>query len=252
MGFLARNRFEDIWLPELAKAIGKAATASELLAIANSASNPGQAVYVIGKYASPDVVNGLAGLMPSVGTDAAAPTAEAISNLLADVNLDRAVAFALAQTDEQVRAHAIGGVFDELRSGPNGEAAIRSLYATLPPAIQTSDPVRFSYGNAIWGSDPVAALETLEGIASSQMRTNGLLVLSRNTASASPETAIAAVYASGISAQGIYNHVGPILKNWSAVDPQAEANFLSTTQIIPSADLPKYAPMVPTPSGGKG
>jgi hypothetical protein len=78
----------------------------------------------------------------------------------------------------------------------------------------------------------------------------GLLYLSGETASSSPETAIAAIYESGISSQGIYNHVNPIIQNWSAVDPQAAANFLATTQIIPPGDLAKYN-QVPTSSGGK-
>lgn len=250
--FLASNRFTDIFLPGLAEAIGRTASAAELLAVANSAENPGSAISMIGKWAGPEAVNGLADLMPSVNADAAPQTAGAVAGLLAGINLDRGLAFAMAQPDARVRADAIGGVFDELRGGPNGETAIRALYARMPPDIQSSDPVRFSYGNVIWGSDPVAALQTLEGIASPQARTMGLLVLARNTASSSPETAIAAIYASGLTPQGIYNHVGPILQNWSAVDPQAAASFLSTTQIIPSGDLPRYAPIAPQAPGGKG
>jgi len=122
----------------------------------------------------------------------------------------------------------------------------------LPPPIQTADPVLFSYGNAIWGSDPVAALQTLESIASPRERTMALIALSQNAASASPETAIAAVYASGVSDQGIYNHVSRILQNWSAVDPQTAAAFLSTTQLIPSGDVAKFTPMVMAPGGSKG
>ncbi len=250
--YLALNHFSDIFLPGLAEAIGRTANAAELLAVANSAENPGGAISMIGKWAGPETINGLADLMPSVSADAAPQTAAAVAGLLAGINLDRGLAFAMAQTDPRSRADAIGGVFDELRGGPNGETAIRALYTKMPPDIQSSDPVRFSYGNVIWGSDPVAALQTLEGIASPQARTMGLLVLARNTASSSPETAIAAIYASGLTPQGIYNHVGPILQNWSAVDPQAAASFLSTTQIIPSGDVSRYAPIVATAPGGKG
>lgn len=250
--YLALNRFRDIFLPGLAEAIGRTANAAELLSVANSAESPGGAISMIGKWAGPETVNDLADLMPSVSADAAPQTAAAVAGLLAGINLDRGLAFAMAQTDPRVRADAIGGIFDELRGGPNGETAIRSLYAKMPPDIQSSDAVRFSYGNVIWGSDPVAALQTLEGIASPQARTMGLLVLARNTASSSPETAIAAIYASGLTPQGIYNHVGPILQNWSAVDPQAAASFLSTTQIIPSGDVSRYAPMVGPSPAGKG
>lgn len=252
MRFLAKNRFEDLWLPGLAKAIGSSATASELLLIANNAKNADEAISQIGQWASPAVVNELAGSMASVNPEAAASTAGAVSALLAHLNLDRALAFARSQPTDEMRASAMGGVLDELRSGPNGDAAVRTLYASLPPSIQSADPVLFNYGNAIWGSDPVGALQALEGISSAQMRTTALLVLARETASSSPETAIAAVYASGLTAQGVYNHVSPILQSWSAVDPQAAANFLSTTQIIPSADIPKYAPVVAPPGGGKG
>jgi hypothetical protein len=151
-----------------------------------------------------------------------------------------------------MRSYAMGDIFSALRSDPNGEAEIRSLYDALPPSEQASDPVRFGYGNAIWGSDPVAALQSLEGISSAKMRMLGLMALSQNAASSSPETAIAAVYASGVSEQGIYNHVSQILQNWSAVDPQAATNFLSTTQIIPASDVSKYTPIVASPNGGKG
>lgn len=252
MQFMARNHFEDMWLPGVAKAIGESATAFELLFIANSTIHPGEAISRIGEWASPSVINEFAGLMPSVGVGAEPQVAGAVAGLLSHINLDRGIAFATAQTDENAQAWAISGVFDELRTGPNGENAIRSLYSTLPGSVQTSDPVRFSYGNAIWGSDPAAALQILEGIGSPQMRMTGLLALSGNAASSSPETAIAAVYASGISEQGIYNHVGPILQNWSAVDPLAAASFLSSTQIIPPADVTKYSQMIAVPGGGKG
>jgi len=90
-------------------------------------------------------------------------------------------------------------------------------------------------------------------ISSPTLRGQALITLSQNAASASPETAIAAVYAApGISEQGIYNHVSQILQNWSAVDPQAAANFLATTQIIPSADVKKYGPIVSPSTAGKG
>jgi hypothetical protein len=252
MQFLARNRFEDMWLPGVAKAIGGSATASELLFIADSAIHPGEAIGSIGQWASPSVINEFAGLMPSVGVSAEPQVAGAVAGLLSHINVDRGVSFAMAQTDENARAWAMSGIFDELRDVPNGDNTVRSLYSTLPASIQTSDPVRFSYGNATWGSDPAGALQILEGIGSPQMRMEGLLVLSGHSASSSPETAIAAIYASGISPQGIYNHVGPILQSWSAVDPQAAASFLSTTQIIPPADLPKYSQMVASPGGSKG
>jgi hypothetical protein len=72
------------------------------------------------------------------------------------------MAFAVSLPDDQARAAAIGGVFSALRSGSAGEAEIRTLYTSLPPSIQSADPVLFEYGNAIWGSDPVAALQVLE------------------------------------------------------------------------------------------
>jgi hypothetical protein len=252
MQFMAHNHFEDMWLPSVAKAIGESATASDLLFIANSALHPDEAICQIGQWASPSVINEFAGLMPSVGASAQPQVAGAVASLLSHVNLDRGIAFAMAQTDENARAWAFSGVFDEMSNGPDGDNAVRSLYSTLPVSIQTSDPVRFSYGNATWGSDPAGALQILEGIVSPQMRMTALLSLSGHSASSSPETAIAAVYASGISEQGIYNHVGPILQNWSAVDPQAAAGFLSTTQIIPPADVSKYSQMIAPPGGGKG
>ncbi|HEY1794383.1 MAG TPA: hypothetical protein VGG34_15820 [Opitutaceae bacterium] len=253
MEFLAKNRFRELRNPAVARAVGEKATASELLEIANGAESPWDAVFGAGKWASPGVVNAMADLMPSVIPEAAGPTAGAVAGLLAGINLDRAMAFAISQQTDQVRAAAIGGIFDELRSGANGEAEIRSLYGSLPPALQNSDPVLFSYGNAIWGSDPVAALQALEGISSPKMRGMGLITLSQNAASASPETAIAAVYAApGMSDQAIYNHVSQILQNWNAVDPQAAAKFLSTTQIIPTADVAKFSPIVAPAGGGKG
>jgi len=247
--FLAKNRFKDIWLPGLAKAIGTGATAAELLFIANSSDNSADTISEAGKWAGLEAVNGLAGLMASVSTDAAPRTALAVAGLLTAVNVDRGFAFAMSQTDENVRSYAISGVFTELRSGPNGDTAVRSLYSTLPPATQNSDAVRFGYGTTTWGSDPVAALQTLEGISAPQMRMAGLLYLSGEAASSSPETAIAAIYASGISSQGIFNHVNPIIQKWSAVDPQAASSFLATTQIIPGGDLAKYAPALATHGG---
>jgi hypothetical protein len=249
---MAGNRFKDLWLPEETKAIGEKATAQELLEVANGTDQPGEAVYQVGRWAAPGAVNDFAGLLPSVNSNAAGPTAEALGGLLGAVNLDRAVEFAMSQPTDQMRAFAIAGVFDELRSTANGEREIRALYATLPLAVQTADPVLFTYGNAIWGSDPNAALQALEGIASPQTKMLSLLALSRNSASAAPEVAIAAIYASGLSDQGIYNHVSTIIQNWSAVDPQAAAKFLSTTQIIPPADVSKYAPIVASPGKSKG
>ena len=247
--YIARNRFKDLWMPGVTKAVGATATPPEILDIANGSENPGEMVYQVARWAGAAVVNELAELMPSVNADAAGPTAYAIGSLLSGINLDRAVAFAMGQANDQVRAYAIGGVLEQLSASPNGDAEVRAIYSTLPPAIQGSDQVAASYGDAIWASDPAAALQALEGISSQKTRMLSLVALANRSASSSPETAIAALYASGLPEQGIINHVAPILQNWSAVDPQAAASFLSTTLIIPSADLPKYVPTV-APTGG--
>ncbi len=252
MRYMAGNGFRDVWLPGVTRAIGAKATPSELLAIANGAENPGDALFQVGRWTKPAVINEFAGLMASVNPNAAGPTAGAVSGLLAGLNIDRAVAFAREQATDQMRSFAFSGVLSALGSTPNGEAEVRSLYATLPASIQGNDAVLFSYGNAIWGSDPAGALQALEGISSPKDRMVGLIRLSQTAASAAPETAIAAVYASGVSDQGIYNHVSRILQNWSAVDPQAAANFLSTTQIIPAGDLPRFTPIVTQPGAPKG
>jgi hypothetical protein len=71
MRYLAQNRFRDLRNPSISIAVGEKATKSELLDIANGADSPWDAVYGAGKWASPDVINGLAGLMPSVSPGAA-------------------------------------------------------------------------------------------------------------------------------------------------------------------------------------
>jgi hypothetical protein len=249
--YIARNRFGDLWMPGVTKAIGETATASEILDIANGAENPGDAVYQVARWAGPSVINGLANLMASVNAEAAGPTAYALGNLLSGINLDRAVAFAMSQATDPVRAYAIAGVLEQLSASPNGDAEVRAIFATLPPALQGADQVAAAYGDAIWESDPAAALQALEAISSPTTRMFSLMALANRSASTSPETAIAALYASGLPEQGVVNHVIPILQKWSAVDPQAAANFLATTQIIPGGDLPKYAPAVTAPSGPK-
>lgn len=252
MRFLSHDHYKDLWLPGLTKAVGANATPAELLDIANGSDHPYEAVFQVGRWDSPGAINELAGLMPSVSPSAAGPTAGAIANLLAGVNVDRAMAFAMAQATDQERSFAVASVMSEMASTPNGDAAIRAWYASLPAALQESDPVLAAYGDSIWATDPAAALQTLQGIQDPQQKMFACLALAKNTASASPETAIAAIYESGLPPVGIYNHVNQILQNWYAVNPQAAASFLSTTQIIPPADLPKYAPIVAPSGGGKG
>ena len=251
MRYLSQTLYRDLWLPGVTKAIGEKATSSELLEIANRSEKPGDAVYQVARWDSPSAINELANLMPSVNTIAAGPTAAAIGSLLAGINVDSAMAFAMGQATDQLRSSAIAGVMNELGSMPNGDAEIRAWYASLPTTIQNSDRVLASYGNAIWASDPAAALQTLQGIGDPQMKTKACLALANSSASSSPETAVAAVYESGLSEVGIYNHVNQILQNWYAVNPQAAANFLSTTQIIPPGDIPKYSPIIASPANGK-
>ncbi len=252
MRFLARTHYKDLWLPGVTKAIGEKASPSELLDIANGADHPAEAVYQVARWDSAGVVNELANLMPSVNAAAAGQTAASIGNLLAGINMDRAMAFAMGQGTDQLRGFAISGVMDELGSKPNGDAQVRSWYASLPSSIQNSDPVLAAYGDSIWASDPAAALLALQGIADPQTKMFACLALAKNSTSPSPETAIAAIYESGLSGVGIYNHVNQILQNWYAVNPQAASNFLSTTQIIPAVDMQKYAPILVPPGGGKG
>jgi hypothetical protein len=141
---------------------------------------------------------------------------------------------------------------EEMGSMPNGDAQVRNWYASLPPAIQNTDAVLSAYGDSTWTSDPGGALQALQGISDPKTKMFACLALAKNSTSSAPETAIAAIYESGLSGVGIYNHVNPILQNWYAVNPQAASNFLSTTQIIPPGDLPRYAPIVAAPGGGKG
>jgi hypothetical protein len=252
MRFLARTHYKDLWLPGVTKAIGEKASASELLDIANGADHPGESVYQVARWDNAAAVNEFAELMPSVNAGAGGQTARAVGNLLAGINIDRAMAFAMNQATDQLRGFAIAGVMDEMGSTPNGDAQVRNWYASLPPAIQNSDAVLSAYGDSTWTSDPAGALQALQGISDPQTKMFACLALAKNSTSSSPETAIAAIYESGLSGVGIYNHVNPILQDWYAVNPQAASNFLSTTQIIPPGDLPRYAPIVAVPGGGKG
>jgi hypothetical protein len=253
MRFLSQTHYKDLWLPGITKAIGERATASELLDIANVADDPFNAIYQIGRWEeSPGQISAFASLMPSVNATAAGPTAGAIGSLLATINIDSAKAFAMGQTTDQLRISAIAGVMNELSSQLNGEAEIGPWYKSLPPSIQTSDQVLAAYGISLWSSDPATALQTIQDISDPHTKMIACLVVAKNSESSSPATAIAAIYQSGLSGDGIYNHVNPILQNWYALNPQAAANFLATTQIIPPADLPRYAPIAVPPSGGKG
>jgi len=154
MRFLAIDRFRDLRLPGVSRAVGEKADASELLDVAKGAESPGEALYGVGKWAGPAVVNGLANLTPSIHGDAAGPATSAIAGLLADLNLDRAVAFAKSQPTDSMRAAAIGGVFDELRSAANGERKFvlctrhcrrrfrRPIRSSSPTAMRSGDRIR--------------------------------------------------------------------------------------------------------------
>jgi hypothetical protein len=100
MGFLARNHYKDLWLPGVTKAIGEKASASELLDIANGADQPGESVYQVARWDNAAAVNELAELMPSVNAAAGGQTARAVGNLLAAINIDRAMAFAMNQATD--------------------------------------------------------------------------------------------------------------------------------------------------------
>ena len=252
MRFMSQNHYKDLWLPGITKAIGERATASELLDIANVSDDPFNAVFQVGRWDSPGQINEFASLMPSVNATAAGPTAGAIGSLLANINIDSAKAFAMGQATDQLRISAISGVMNELSSQLNGEAEIGPWYKSLQPSIQTSDKVLAAYGISLWASDPATALQTLQGISDPHTKMIACLVVAKNSSSSSPETAIAAIYQSGLSGDGLYNHVNQILQDWYAVNPQAAASFLSTTQIIPPSDLQKYAPITSTTGAGKG
>lgn len=254
MRYLIRTSFRDIdRMPGLSRAIGEKATVEDLLAIANGSKYPGQDVGVVGQFASPAVINEFAGMVGSLNPEIAGPVTLAVGEMLAGINLDRAISFALGQTTDALRASAMAGVFDVLSQAPNGEAQVRLLYGTLPPGVQASDQVAAAYGNAIWPTDPAAALQALGAIENPQTKMLACLALARNTSSSSPETAIAAIYESGMPSVGIYNHVNTILQNWYSVDPQAAGTFLSTTQVIPPSDKSSYDSIVsPPPTGGKG
>lgn len=250
MRFLAANRYRDLSYPGLAYAVAKNATAAELLTMANGADLPYGAVMSVGRWVSAEVINAFANMMASVNPDAAAQTTMAVGSLLAGLNVDRSVAFAMSQPTDALRASAIEGVFQQLRTTASGESEVKALYASLPPALQSNDHVLFEFGNATWGSDPAGALQALENIGDPRIRMTALVVLSHNAASASPEIAVAAIYASGLSDQGIYNHVSQIIRNWNALDPQGAANFLATTQVIPSASMARYRQLLASPPGG--
>lgn len=250
MRFLTANRFKDLSYPGLAFSVAQKATVAELIAMANGADSPYGAIMSVGRWMPADVINAFANTVASVDPDAAIQTTMAVASVLAGLNVDRSVAFAMSQPTDALRASAIEGVFQHLRTTASGESEVKSLYASLPPALQSNDHVLFEYGNATWGSDPSGALQALENIADPRVRMTGLLVLSHNAASASPEIAVAAVYASGLSNQGIYNHVSQILKNWNALDPLGAANFLATTQVIPGASVPRYRQLLAAPPGG--
>ncbi len=247
-----RTRYKDLWLPGVTKAIGEKATPAELLDIANGSDQPGDAVYQVARWDNAEALNDFSNLVSSVNGNAAALTAGAVGSLLADLNVERAMAFAMGQATDSLRSSAIAGVMNELGTKPNGDAQVRSWYASLPSSIQTSDPVLAAYGDSIWASDPAGALQALQGIADPRTKMIASLVLANNTTSSTPETAIAAIYESGLTGVGIYNHVNPILQDWYTVNPQAASNFISTTQIIPPADVSKYAPIFAPRGGGKG
>jgi hypothetical protein len=253
MRFLAASGFRDLGLPGVAEALGRSVTMDELLAIANGSEHPDSDLLSVGKWASPQAISGFASLMPSVGITAANDTARAVGQLLAGLSLDRAIAFSLGLPTDAERAAGVSGVFSELESAPNGEGRLLALYNSLPPSVQSADPalLRF-YIDATSDSDPVAALQALNGITSRPQRIIAALVLAKNVSSSSPETAIAALYASGLPAGNISNRVNAILQNWAAVDPQGAANFISTTQVIPVADKANYNGVLPAPGGNKG
>ena len=250
MRYLAANGYKDLALPRVARAVGQNATPAELVDIANGADKPGDVIDDLGKNIPPAALNDFASMMDQVSPGALRDTAAAVGGLLAGLNVDRAVAFALGLGSDEVRAAAMAGVFDELRGSAAGPSEVLSLYNSLQPALQSDSRVLFSYGNAVWGSDPSGALSALENIGDPHARMLALVTLSQRAASAAPDLAIAAVYASGLSDQGVYNHVSRILQNWNAVDPQAASNFLATTQIIPVASVPKYRQLIAPPGGG--
>jgi hypothetical protein len=250
MRFLAANRYRDLSYPGLAYAVAKKATVAELIAMADGADAPYDAITRVGRWVPPGVLNAFANLMANVNPDAAIQTTMAVGTLLAGLNVDRSVAFAMGQPTDALRASAIEGVFQQLREAASGESEVKAIYASLPPELQANDHLLFEYGNSVWGSDPSGAMQALQNIADPHTRMVGLMLLSRNAASASPEIAVAAVYATGMSEQGIYNHVSLILRNWNTLDPQGAANFLATTQVIPSASIARYRQLLAPQPGG--
>lgn len=248
--YLAANGYRDLALPRVARAFGQYATPAELLDIANGVDKPGEMLDGLGRNVPPAALNDFASMMAMVNPGSLKDTAGAVAVLLAGFNVDRAVAFALGLGSDDVRAAAITGVFEELRGSPAGASDVLSLYNSLPAAIQSDNSVLFAYGNDIWGSDPTGALAALGNISDPHTRTLALMSLSQRAASAAPDLAIAAVYAAGLSDQGVYNHVSRILQNWNAVDPTAASNFLATTQIIPVASVPKFRQLIAPPGGG--
>jgi hypothetical protein len=247
--YLASRRYRDLLLPGVARAVARIATAADLLEIVNTAEEPMDCLYALERDLRPAAVNGLAQQMAAVDPSVAVPVAEQVAWMLADINLDRGLAFALAQP-EATRGSAVGGLLEALRNKADGAAQGQAIFNSLPADLQASNNVRFALGTLVWGADPAGALQTLEAITDPLMRRNGLLFLSGQASSTAPETAIAAVYASGLPSQGVANHVGFILQNWNAVDPAAVAAFLANTQVIPGSDVARYQQQlaVPTPT----
>jgi hypothetical protein len=249
MRYLEANRFRDARLPGLADAIGKTTSARELLDIANNAESPSMVLEDIGKWASPDVIRAFAALMPSVSVSAANETADAIGNLLAKLDVESARAFAMNLPTAEQQSYALVGLFEQLRDTSMGGTEILSVFNSLPPSVQAIGRVQFYNVLQLGATDPAAALQALNSMPADYFKTLTSLVLANNVKNISPETAIAALYQSGLSGNGVWNKVGPILQNWYASDPQGALNFLQNTQIIPPSDKGNYSSYL---GGGKG
>lgn len=249
MRYLEENRFREASLPGLADAIGSTTSARELLEIANNAESPGMVLEAIGRWASPEVIRAFAALMPSVGAGAANQTAGAIGNLLAKLDVESARTFALGLPTAEQQSYALMGLFDQLRDTSMGGTEILNVFNSLPPSLQAIGRVRFYNVLQLGATDPAAALQALNSMPADYFRTLTSLALANNVKNISPETAIAALYQSGLSGNGVWNKVGPILQNWYANDPQGALNFLQNTQIIPPADKGNYSSYL---GGGKG
>ena len=135
MRFLAANRYRDLSYPGVAYAVAKKATPAELLAMANGAETAYGAIMSVGRWVPAEVINAFANMMGSVNADAAAETSMAVGSVLAGLNVDRAVAFAMGQAGDALRASAIEGVFQQLRttaSGPPAAASGATCRTTVP------------------------------------------------------------------------------------------------------------------------